>query len=364
VPVLAEEAARRTMWPWWLGLLLLLVLLGFLLPWFAAPLLAALARPDSGFCAIPPDQRQMIATIDSEQGEEAALRRELTFVESIIAERAAQCHAPTQTARNDRLPPPLRPREIPPDRPPIDVPVVPGIGGTHDTPGIDVPGTPGIDVPRPDVATPDHPDTPDRTDMARTDPPRPDQRPDATRPDQPRTNPPRPDQRDQARTDPPRPDQRTPTTNPPRPDQRQQASVPRPEDITPRLQREHVQEQEVNVALAWNTQDDLDIVVACPNNQQISYRSPQSCSGQLDVDMNRSDPRSDTPVENISIPHADAAPRGRYRVQIDNQSSEAVPYRVRVTVRGESHEYTGTVPPHAHGHRVTEFDLPSGRAAQ
>lgn len=324
---------RRMMWPWWLALLLLMIGAGFLLPFLAAPLLAQLARPDSGFCAIPPEQRLMIAAIDTEQSEEAALRRELTFVEAQIAEKAALCRAPAQSAR--RAPDPSFPRLAEPPRPGLP-PAGPGVGpggGTDDRGGIDRrdPDAPGAEPPRAD-ATPDRPDTPrpDVTPERRAD------RPDA------RTNPPVPDRRtgDRGQTNPPQ-------TNP-----------PRAEDMRPRLEREHARQGEASVSLAWNTQDDLDVVVVCPGNAEVGYRNTQGCGAQLDVDMNRGDPRSDTPVENITWPSVDTAPRGRYRVQIDNQSNQSVPYRVRVTVRGESREYTGTAPPHARGHRVGEFDLP------
>jgi hypothetical protein len=157
---------------------------------------------------------------------------------------------------------------------------------------------------------------------------------------------------------------RNPATNPPRPDQRQQASVPRPEDIRPRLDREHVQEHDVNVALAWNTVDDLDLVVVCPNGQQINYRTRENCGGRLDLDMNASEPRSETPVENIGWARPEDAPRGRYRVQVVNQSAETVPYRVQITIRGQTHEFTGIVGPHDRGHRVTEITLPGGDVAQ
>lgn len=315
---------RRVMWPWWLLLLVLMIAAGFLMPFLAAPLLAQLARPDSGFCAIPPEQRLMIAAMDTEQSEEAALRRELTFVEAQIAEKAAQCRAPAQSAR--RAPDTPFPRLAEPPR-----------GGTTPAPGGSDPG--GGDPSAPDAPGADA--TQDRQEARVPD------RPDVRTPDQ---------QRDQRAE---RPDART---NPPTPEQRRadrgQTNPPRPEDLRPRLEREHAREGEASVSLAWNTQDDLDIVVACPGNAQVGYRNPQACGAQLDVDMNRGDPRSDTPVENITWPSVDAAPRGRYRVQIDNQSNDAVPYRVRVTVRGESREFTGTVPPHARGHRVTEFDLP------
>ncbi|MBL8838143.1 MAG: hypothetical protein JNL66_17970 [Alphaproteobacteria bacterium] len=341
VPPAAVVAPRPTMWPWWLALLLLLIGAGFLLPFLAAPLLAQLARPDSGFCAIPPEQRLMIATIDSEQSEEASLRRELVFVEAQIAEKAALCRAPAQSARRTPDPAPF-PRLAEPPRsglPPAGPGTGPGIG-SDDRGGSDRrdPDAPGADVPRAD-APPDRPEQ--RGD--RPDTPRPDAAPEqrADRPD--------------ARTDPPVPERRATDrgqTSPP------QTNPPRPEDMRPRLDREHAQQGEASVSLAWNTQDDLDVVVVCPGNAEVGYRQPQGCGGQLDVDMNRGDPRSDTPVENITWPSVDAAPRGRYRVQIDNQSNQSVPYRVRVTVRGESREYTGTAPPHARGHRVGEFDLP------
>ena len=76
----------------------------------------------------------------------------------------------------------------------------------------------------------------------------------------------------------------------------------------------------VNVVLSWNTTDDLDLVVICPNGAEISFMQKENCGGRLDVDVNV-DPRNktSTPVENITWAHGDA-PRGTYKVEVIRQS--------------------------------------------
>lgn len=125
-----------------------------------------------------------------------------------------------------------------------------------------------------------------------------------------------------------------------------------------RLDRERAQRGDVTVSLAWDTRDDLDLKVECPNGRVISFRSTRDCAGNLDVDMNYGGRFSDTPVENIYFARAEDGPPGRYRVTIENQSNKPIPYRVRVTIRGQTRDFTGVVPGRARNHLVTEFDLP------
>ncbi|MBL8835440.1 MAG: hypothetical protein JNL66_04300 [Alphaproteobacteria bacterium] len=117
-PVVIPPPPRR-MWPWFLLLLLLILLLSLALPWLAAPLIAELARPDEGFCAIPEEQRRLVRTLDSEMGAEGQLRRELTFVEAQIAENAAACRAPAPPAIVQAPPTPAAPAVPPPTPPPV-----------------------------------------------------------------------------------------------------------------------------------------------------------------------------------------------------------------------------------------------------
>ena len=76
-----------------------------------------------------------------------------------------------------------------------------------------------------------------------------------------------------------------------------------PADLRQRLQREGARGGEVQVSLAWNNVNDLDLHVICPSGEEISYRNMRSrCQGRLDVDMNvrGNRPWSERPVENTT----------------------------------------------------------------
>lgn len=89
-------------------------------------------------------------------------------------------------------------------------------------------------------------------------------------------------------------------------------------EIQARLQREGAAFAAVQVSLAWNTCDDLDLHVIEPSGVEIYHQNRKSSSGgKLDIDMNRDDANiSMQPVENIFWPDG-AAPEGRYRVQVN-----------------------------------------------
>lgn len=131
-PFVAPPPPRR-IWPSFLLLLLLVLLASLALPWLAAPLIAQLARPDDGFCAIPAEQRELVRRMDSEMGEEGRLRRELTFVEAQIAEKAALCRAPA--------PPVVQapPQPAPTPTPPAPTPAPPPTPPPAPTPRADIP---------------------------------------------------------------------------------------------------------------------------------------------------------------------------------------------------------------------------------
>ena len=71
----------------------------------------------------------------------------------------------------------------------------------------------------------------------------------------------------------------------------------------------------LTITLMWNTLDDLDIHVACPDGTDIYFGNKQSCGGRLDVDMNASNPKLD-PIENVFW--AQHPPAGVYKVYINN----------------------------------------------
>lgn len=352
----------RRVWPWALAALaLVLLLFALFLPYLARPLVAMLVRPDSGMCAIPEGQTRLYTALQNELESEAALRRDLVQIEAQVAERASQCVAqpgqprrPPQTAaapqtpQQQRDPPrtPIAPRV--PDLPPGGVTLPDGSvrlpDGTVRLPDgtIRLPdGTvrrPDATVRPPDVRAPDQRTPDQRTPDQRTQDPR---AQDQRRPGQDaQTTPPRLQDRNQQQA-------RTPPTR------------PSTDDLRQRQQRDNAGQGEANVTLAWNTQDDLDLVVQCPNGEQISFRSPQACGGTLEVDMNAGSNVSPTPIESVNFPSAAGAPAGRYRIVVQNQSNERVPYRVRVNVQGQSRDFEGEVGPRENAHVVGEFSLPN-----
>jgi len=105
-----------------------------------------------------------------------------------------------------------------------------------------------------------------------------------------------------------------------------------------RLAREGAQTGQIQISLAWNSYDDLDLHVLDPGNEVISFRNRRSRSGgTLDVDMNIR-PESLQPVENIFWPE-NGAPRGKYKVKVHcfsyrGQGGQPVPFRVRMKIDG------------------------------
>lgn len=126
----------------------------------------------------------------------------------------------------------------------------------------------------------------------------------------------------------PEPPQAPPPTPPPAPE------PPRNDDAD-RARREGAQEGRVQIILGWDTRDDLDLSVLCPDGQVLSYQRRQGCGGTLDVDRNVGGDRSRTPVENIFF--TDPQP-GAYQVrvhQFDSVDRPTTPYRVTIRIAGQ-----------------------------
>jgi len=109
-------------------------------------------------------------------------------------------------------------------------------------------------------------------------------------------------------------------------------------EFVARLQREGAMiDASVRVSLIWQCTDDLDLHVICPSGEDIYYSHKRSaCGGELDVDMNASNPYSRAPVENIVW--ASDAPVGEYRVIVNNYCHRAhqrtVPFEVEIALQG------------------------------
>jgi hypothetical protein len=91
----------------------------------------------------------------------------------------------------------------------------------------------------------------------------------------------------------------------------------------------------LQIILAWDDIDDLDLVVLCANGQKIFFNEKSNCGGTLDVDQNRSEAdASKTPVESIVFDSAPAP--GSYRIVVLKYAHRVTaPARsaFRVTVR-------------------------------
>jgi hypothetical protein len=103
---------------------------------------------------------------------------------------------------------------------------------------------------------------------------------------------------------------------------------------------------DVQVSLAWNNVNDIDLHVVAPSGERIFFGHRWSrCGGGLDVDMNVT-PATPHAVENIFWPH-DRAPRGEYAVLVHHfclhVRLDPTPFEVHVLVRGRKAVFRGVV---------------------
>ena len=91
---------------------------------------------------------------------------------------------------------------------------------------------------------------------------------------------------------------------------------------------------DVQVTLIWNTTDDVDLSVLCPNQNSIYYKRRRSCGGELDVDANANQ-RSITrePVENITFADGLTIP-GEHQIRVrlykGREGRYPIPFSVRI----------------------------------
>lgn len=94
----------------------------------------------------------------------------------------------------------------------------------------------------------------------------------------------------------------------------------------------------VQIILAWDDQNDLDLMVTCPDGQRIFFRNRAACGGELDIDQNLGPPLTRSAVENIVF---GATPRpGRYTVQVLHSqhwppAPRVSPFRVTIRIEGQ-----------------------------
>jgi hypothetical protein len=106
------------------------------------------------------------------------------------------------------------------------------------------------------------------------------------------------------------PPRRAERTSPPGPVEK----APDARETEDRSRRAKGTEGVLDVTLAWNGREDLDLYVMCPDGQ-IWASSRNACGGTLEIDRNRqADAREDNPVEHVTW--TSAPPPGEYRVLI------------------------------------------------
>ncbi|MCA3287010.1 MAG: hypothetical protein ING09_10700 [Roseomonas sp.] len=136
---------------------------------------------------------------------------------------------------------------------------------------------------------------------------------------------------------------------------------PRQEDAE-RARREGARSGRVQIILAWDDRNDLDLMMICPNGERLFFDNRRACGAELDVDRNAGNSGlTPTPVENIVFA-AEPAP-GRYRIivwhfQNNPPAPASSPYRVTVKREGRPDQaFTGRV---AAGQQVEvgHFDVP------
>ncbi|MCH2203816.1 MAG: hypothetical protein MK102_17760 [Fuerstiella sp.] len=114
-------------------------------------------------------------------------------------------------------------------------------------------------------------------------------------------------------------------------------------DFSGRVQREGGKSGVVQISLAWDDYNDLDLHLLCPSGEHIWFKNVRSqCGGELDVDMNVRPSSSKQPVENIVwVNHA---PAGVYKILVHfykQHSRRHSNFRVRVVTDGQVRIYSG-----------------------
>jgi len=123
---------------------------------------------------------------------------------------------------------------------------------------------------------------------------------------------------------------------------------PENDDMDERLEREGGKSGAVQVSLAWDDYNDLDLHLFCPSGERIYFNNKESeCGGELDVDMNVK-PVSNNAVENVVW--TKNPPKGTYKVGVHfykhhrkRRTKKKTKYRLRVSIYGKVQEYSSII---------------------
>ena len=133
--------------------------------------------------------------------------------------------------------------------------------------------------------------------------------------------------------------------------------------IEDRVEREGGASGALQISLAWEDRNDLDLHVFAPSGERIYFNQRRSaCGGELDVDMNAR-PTSTTPVENVVW--KEDPPSGTYRVGVHfyrhhrrRGTKRRTTFTLRTKALGEVAEFTGELEYGDAMLMVTSFTLP------
>jgi hypothetical protein len=128
------------------------------------------------------------------------------------------------------------------------------------------------------------------------------------------------------------------------PEQRTEADRPNAAETQERSQQAQGAAGVLDVTLAWNGREDLDLHVVCPGGE-IWSNSHNACGGTLDIDRNsKADDRVENPVEHVTW--VTDPPPGDYRIFVVLYNrfelpAREVPFTVVVRDRGVQSVFSG-----------------------
>jgi len=133
-------------------------------------------------------------------------------------------------------------------------------------------------------------------------------------------------------------------------------------DLGDRLRQAGAKTGDVQISLAWNNGNDLDLHVETPSDEKIWFNQRQSsCGGELDVDMNAGGPASQRPVENVYWPTGES-PTGKFRVLVHHYANhggrDPTRFQVTIKVKGRSQSFSGSLRHGDAAKTVHEFTFP------
>ena len=123
-------------------------------------------------------------------------------------------------------------------------------------------------------------------------------------------------------------------------------------ELNNRLEREGGNTSKLMVSLLWNTREDLDLKVSCPNGNYVNHGKrdgQKNQCGNLDVDANvasKKEAISSEPVENINLIEM----AGSYEIQVKsvtngNSLLSGTPFEVVLLKRGKIRKFNGLIKP-------------------